>query len=49
MRGRWSFLTTVVRGRRVRRRVREQFQVSASALLYPQCAPLGRMGREGGS
>ncbi len=35
MRGRWSLLTAVVRGRRVRRSVRKQFQVCTSALLYP--------------
>ena len=35
MRGRWEFLTAVVRGRRVRRSVRESLQVSTSVLLYP--------------
>ena len=34
MRGRWELLTAVVRGRRVRRSVREQLQVRTSALLY---------------
>ncbi len=33
-RGRWKPLTAVVRGRRVRRSVRERLQVSTSALLY---------------
>ncbi len=35
MRGRWSLLTAVVRGRRVRRSGREQLQAGTSALLYP--------------
>ncbi len=35
MRERWKLLSAVVRGRRVRRSVREQLQVSTSALLYP--------------
>ncbi len=35
MRGRWKPLSAVVRGKRVRRCVRERLQVSASALLYP--------------
>jgi len=35
MRGRWELLTAVVRGRRVRRSVREQLQLNTSALLYP--------------
>ena len=35
MRGRWELLTAVVRGRRVRRSVQEQIQLSTSALLYP--------------
>ena len=39
MRGRWSLLTAVVRGRRVRRSVREQLQVCTSALLYPLSDP----------
>ncbi len=34
MRGRWEFLSAVVRGRRVRRSVRKQFQICTSALLY---------------
>jgi len=34
MRGRWSLLTAVVRGRRVRRSGRERLQVGTSALLY---------------
>ncbi len=35
MRGRWELLTAMVRGRRVRRSVREQLHVCTSALLYP--------------
>ncbi len=35
MRARWKLLAAVVRGRRVRRSVRERLQVRASALLYP--------------
>ena len=35
MRGRWELLTAVVRGRCVRRSVREHLQVCTSALLYP--------------
>ncbi len=37
--GRWKPLSAVVRGRLVRRNVREWFQVSASALLYPHLFP----------
>lgn len=35
MRGRWKPLSAVVRGRRVRKRVREWLPVPSSALLYP--------------
>gem|GEM_PF-5289794 len=37
--GRWSPLPAVVRRRRVRRNVREQLRVRASALLYPFADP----------
>ena len=45
MRGRWELLTAVVRGRRVRRSVREQLQVCTSALLY-QKIPIPIDGRK---